>query len=160
MIGDRIIAALQHAEKTGRVRSARDLGAKAGLSETYLSRVLAQQKKGVDTSPTAKALAGISSVCGVRLEWLATGEGAMLASGMLRSVSGSETWTPSELSPHKQTALDHYEWPDDVTAEEYDALFVQISRETFAFAPDAPVNWWTMRIRKILSEAKALKRRA
>ena len=52
------------------------------------------------------------------------------------------------------------EWPDDVTAEEYDALFVQISRETFAFAPDAPVNWWTMRIRKILSEAKALKRRA
>ena len=29
MIGDRILAALQHAEKTGRVRSARDLGAKA-----------------------------------------------------------------------------------------------------------------------------------
>ncbi len=149
---ERIDAALSYAmDRQGLAASS--VAIKAGLSRGYFGKTRGDLRRDPTYDPGSSTLKSIAAACGVRADWLLTGDGTMLperyppAAPHLMLREQNTAWTLAEF-------LEGFAWPEDLLPGDA-SMVVRLIREEFLKATEPiPQSYWHMRIRRLIVEVQ------
>lgn len=150
---ERIDAAITHAKSVDPTTSARRIALRAGLSGGYFGKTRGDLKRDPDYDPGAATIQKIANACGVRAEWLASGEDPMLperfpaAPAHLLLRDENDAWTLAQF-------LEGFAWPEDLLPQDADEVIRRVRSEFSKASEPIPQSYWHMRIKRLIGEVR------